>query len=87
MKSIKPPIWRRIQVPGNITLYRLHKILQVAMSWYNYHLYQFIIDGTYYSNPDDEGLMEVKNAQRKKLRDVVDQEKKKFIYEYDFGDG
>lgn len=87
LKRIKPPIWRRVQVPGNITLYRLHKILQVVMGWYNYHLYQFVIDGTYYSDPDDEGLIEVKNARRRKLKDVVGQEKKRFIYEYDFGDG
>lgn len=55
-------------------------ILQVVMGWYNYHLYQFVIDGTYYSDLDNEGIIEVKNARRRKLKDVVGQEKKRFIY-------
>ena len=35
----KPPIWRRILVPENITLYQLHEIIQRAMGWQNYHLH------------------------------------------------
>ena len=38
LKGIRPPIWRRIQVKGNITLLQLHDILQVVMGWYDYHL-------------------------------------------------
>jgi len=87
LKRIKPPIWRRIQVPGSITLYKLHEVLQVVMGWHDCHLYQFTINGTYYGEPDDEFLVEVKNARRKKIKDMVKQERKKFIYEYDFGDG
>ncbi|BCV20697.1 plasmid pRiA4b ORF-3 family protein [Moorella sp. Hama-1] len=87
LKRIKPPIWRRVQVPGGITLAKLHKILQVVMGWYNRHLYQFTINGSHYGEPDDEFLVEVRNARRQKLKDVVNQEKQRFIYEYDFGDG
>lgn len=38
LKGSKPPIWRRIQVPGSITLATLHRIIQVIMGWEDYHL-------------------------------------------------
>jgi len=36
-----PFVWRRILVPGNYTLYRLHMALQGAFCWENSHLFQF----------------------------------------------
>jgi hypothetical protein len=41
LDGIKPPIWCRIQVRGDISLFKLHKIIQVAMGWEDYHLHQF----------------------------------------------
>lgn len=46
LKDVHPPVWRRFQVASDITLYRLHLVLQAVMGWWNYHLYQFIIRGT-----------------------------------------
>ena len=87
LKGSKPPIWRRIQVPGDVTLYKLHKVLQVAMGWTDSHLHQFIAHGRYYGEPDpDFADMDVVNERRVKLSQVADREKAKFIYEYDFGD-
>ena len=37
---IEPPIWRRIVVSGQVTLYSLHRMLQVVMGWENYHLHK-----------------------------------------------
>jgi hypothetical protein len=48
LKGSKPPIWRRVQVPGDITLHRLHMIIQCVMGWTNSHLYSFLIAGTEY---------------------------------------
>lgn len=31
--DIVPPIWRRIVVPGAISLHTLHKMFQVTMGW------------------------------------------------------
>ncbi|MFP4144197.1 MAG: plasmid pRiA4b ORF-3 family protein [Phycisphaeraceae bacterium] len=41
LRDTKPPIWRRLLVPGEITLGQLHEIIQIAMDWTNSHLHQF----------------------------------------------
>ena len=41
--GIKPPIWRRILVPNDISLDILHSVLQGAMPWQDYHLHEFEI--------------------------------------------
>ena len=40
VKGAKPLIWRRILVPSDIRLDRLHMVIQVAMGWRNCHLDQ-----------------------------------------------
>ena len=90
LKDSKPPIWRRIQVPGGISLYKLHQILQVVMGWTNSHLYQFTVSGVsttvYYGEPDPDYGADIKSAKRMKLNQVAPMEKDRFTYEYDFGD-
>lgn len=89
LEGIRPPIWRRIQVRGDISLFKLHKILQEVMGWSDYHLHQFIIDGESYSVISREADMlgdDFKNEKRFKLSKVIPGEKFKFVYEYDFGD-
>ncbi len=41
LKGIKPPIWRRIQVPETYTFWDLHVAIQDAMGWEDYHLHKF----------------------------------------------
>lgn len=41
IKNSKPPIWRRIIVPSGITFSQLSIILNKAMGWCGYHLFQF----------------------------------------------
>ena len=48
----KPPVWRRLQVPGDASLDWLHAVLQVAIGWTNSHLHQFEIKGVMYGDPD-----------------------------------
>jgi hypothetical protein len=86
LKGTKPPIWRRIQVTGDTSLLKLHQILQIVMGWYDSHLHQFIVGGTYYGIPDPDFPYDIKSEKRATLSHVVSQEKAKFIYEYDFGD-
>ncbi len=47
----RPPIWRRVEVDGNISLGELHQVIQIAMGWTDSHLHQFIVDDIYYSIP------------------------------------
>jgi len=68
--GISPQIWRRIQVAGDCTLAQLHRVLQVAMGWENYHLYMFRIGGKTYGppDPDFDGGLKLIDAKRVGVR-------------------
>jgi hypothetical protein len=92
LKDIRPEIWRRIQIDSETTLYEMHHIIQIAMNWWNYHLYQFVINDklnrnrTRYGNPellDDPDSTDDRSAL---ISSILFNEKDTLIYEYDFGD-
>ncbi len=89
LKDIRPPIWRRVQVPSNISLNTLHRILQAVLPWDGYHLYQSIIGGVDYDepDPDDDFGFELRSDRTAKLNQVASGAGARFTYEYDFGDG
>ena len=39
LDHITPSIWRRLIVPANISLDRLHDAIQISMGWFDYHLH------------------------------------------------
>lgn len=86
LRGSKPPIWRRVMVPGKFSLYKLHQVIQRAMGWEDSHLHQFIIDGEYYSIPSSDDWEPVIDERRYALSRIARHEKSKFVYEYDFGD-
>ena len=88
LRGSRPPIWRRIQVRGNTTLAKLHRILQRVMGWTDMHLHQFVIREKYYGVPDEEDLGPHKTSDERKhkLSDLVPAEGSQFAYNYDFGD-
>jgi len=85
LRGSKPPIWRRIQVEADTTLAELHAILQAVMGWWDYHLHQFVIGGTYYGVPHPDYMVDMIDENEVPLNEVADAGSK-FIYEYDFGD-
>ncbi len=90
MLGIEPLIWRRIWVPGNTKLPKLHRILQTVMGWENYHLHQFHVRPWLYGVPDTEGFYDPPNFKNEKsvtLEMIAPDRGDTFIYEYDFGDG
>jgi len=89
LKNFRPPIWRRIEVRNDISLAKLHRILQTAMGWYGCHLHMLKVRGSIFGNPGDDetGELGIRNERRVKLGQLVKGEKDRFTYEYDFGDG
>ncbi len=87
LNNIKPQIWRRFLIQSDIKLPDLHKAIQTVMGWTNSHLHQFIIDGKFYSEPNDESFTETVDYRKIRLNKVLTEEKQTINYEYDFGDG
>ena len=81
----KPPVWRRVLVPTEITLGALHDVLQAAFGWWNCHLHGFEIDGIRYGIDDGESWEPAEDERRTRLGDVAG-EGAAFAYTYDFGD-
>jgi len=80
-----PPVWRRLLVPADMRLDRLHRALQVAMGWDDYHLHAFSAAGIDYGpvDPELDHRDERKTPLKRLLRDKGD----RLRYMYDFGDG
>jgi Plasmid pRiA4b ORF-3-like protein len=78
-----PPIWRQIQVRSDITLGKLHRILQAVMGWTDTHLHQFAIRGKQYWIPDegDMALRKKIDERKHRLKDVVSRQTSRFTYE------
>lgn len=89
LRGTKPPVWRRIQVPGQTKLPELHLMIQAAMGWYNCHLHSFTIDGVNYTmpNPEWDDDLDSEDETRGRVDRVVARVGVRFSYLYDFGDG
>ena len=90
----KPPVWRRIVIPGNFTFHDLHHTIQSAFGWWDEHLYQFQrhpFDGGWtVKEPDDEddnwGERPEDAHETNVLTFIQHMGLEKFVYVYDFGD-
>ncbi len=89
LKWSQPAIWRRVVVRADMKLDRLHEVIQIVMPWMNCHMHQFIVGRAFYGKPDPEFAdmsSEILNEKKYTVADLAPAAKKKFIYEYDFGD-
>jgi hypothetical protein len=85
----KPPIWRRLLVPSNSTFENLHRALQIAMGWQDYHLHQFTAGRRHIGVPDPDARatgMHIENERKVRLSDAIPETGSKILYTYDFGD-
>lgn len=41
MEGTKPPMWRRLLLPNKLSFADLHRILQIAFGWDDYHMHDF----------------------------------------------
>jgi hypothetical protein len=85
LEGVRPPIWRRVQAPGTLTLAMLHDVIQIAFGWTDCHLHGFYVGEGRYGVPDemDEDLHD---ESRVTLDGVAGQRIKRFQYNYDYGD-
>ncbi|HSR86753.1 MAG TPA: plasmid pRiA4b ORF-3 family protein [Streptosporangiaceae bacterium] len=86
LRGIKPTIWRRFEVPSDVTLRRLHRVIQAGFGWQDYHLHVFETAGGRYGIPDPDGDDDTFNDSYKKLAAVADWPGDRVRYTYDFGD-
>lgn len=89
LRSVKPPIWRRIEVASDVTLAGLSDLLEGAMGWMGGHLHAFEVDGVTYERSDlDDGLLRgAKDENEHRLGEVLGEVGAKMRWDYDFGDG
>lgn len=89
LRHTKPPVWRRVDVPGDTTLGELHDIIQAVMGWEDEHMHQFTAqDGVRFGSYrfGHGGELGEHDEDKFRLHDIVGKKGDKFTYEYDFGD-
>lgn len=89
--GIKPPVWRRIVVPGKYTFWDLHVAIQDSFGWTDSHLHEFRSAKNYESvigipSPDGDDFIEVIPGWKVKLKTKFNEPGQKIMYVYDFGD-
>ncbi|MFI5486055.1 plasmid pRiA4b ORF-3 family protein [Micromonospora echinaurantiaca] len=84
LRGARPPIWRRIEVPADVTLARLHELIQVAFGWNDSHLHVFETPYGSFGRPDAD--LGHRAASRVTLEQVARAVGDKLRYTYDFGD-
>ena len=90
----EPRIWRRLTLPGDLTLDAVHTLLQAAMGWSDSHLHRFSLGaGNGYEPPyfitafDEEEGEEGTREDTVRLDQVLRSPGDQMTYVYDFGDG
>lgn len=92
LKGIRPPIWRRIQVPETYTFWDLHVAIQDAMGWDDYHLHEFEVTSpstgstVNIGTPHEEYGEKVLREDKQKIKDYFTANNRSAEYMYDFGD-
>ena len=94
LNNIKPPIWRRIQVPDFYTFWELYSAIQDAMGWFGYHLHGFEITNPASGIKDNIGMPDDDYPEMKTLAGwdrfiakYFNEDNTTALFEYDFGDG
>lgn len=99
LKGFKPAIYREVLVDPDVTLRKLHAIVQAAMGWDNAHAYGFALPrraGDVYWRIPASLRWEPQSAEswaprahsdsRARVADVLTAPRQKLLYMYDFGD-
>lgn len=89
LRHVEPAVWRRLEVPTDSTFEGLHRYLNTAMGWLDYHLHDFHVGQRRIaaSDADWESEWPCDDENEVVLADVLAEGVRTFIYRYDFGDG
>ncbi|TQN42100.1 uncharacterized protein DUF1841 [Blastococcus colisei] len=85
----KPPVWRRVLVPDDLTLAGLHDVIQVAMGWTDTHLHDFRVGDARYGDPGQLSggwLDDSRDEAAVRVDQVLPRVGDRLRYTYDFGD-
>jgi hypothetical protein len=90
LQGAKPPLWRRIQVPSDVSLGCVHEVIQEAFGWEGFHLHRFEDSrGREWGDPSrDDGYFGggYSDEEDAVLGKVARAEGTVLTYVYDFGD-
>lgn len=84
-----PLIWRRVQVPGSISLAVFHHVIQLSMGWSDTHAHQFHVGKiSYEATLGSDTIGEAKRYDERnfQLQDLEESMRFMFAYLYDAGD-
>jgi hypothetical protein len=90
LDNVEPAVMRRVDVPLDIRLDRLHLTIQAAVGWTNSHLYEIHARDVRWSTPYPEADWDSDflDARKARLAEVLEDVGTKTLhYLYDFGDG
>jgi len=90
LDNVKPVVLRRVEMPFDIRLDRLHLTIQAAMGWTNSHLYEIRVGDVGWSTlyPEADWPDDFLDARKARLVDVLEDVGTRTLrYLYDFGDG
>ena len=81
------PIWRRLLMVPDMSLDVVHECFQIAMGWWDYHLYDFQLNGRHFGDLEDaDGDPKVEDSSQFLLSDFLKKPGDNGKYLYDFGD-
>ena len=87
LAGTEPPVWRSVLVSGNMTIKKLHLVIQAAMGWTNSHLHLCAsADEKEHLSDPRAGLDHAKDEGKVKLRSFAPRVGDRCGYEYDLGD-
>lgn len=87
LAGVKPPVWRRVVLPGTWHLGKVHDAVQRVMGWTDSHLHEFEAEGLSWGQPGQGWAMdEVRRETTARLHEVAPAVGAKLSYTYDFGD-
>ena len=89
LDDVKPPVWRKLRVPTNMSLEAFAHVVMLAMGWSGSHLHQFRKGRKFYSCASQMGCGGLNDVVTDNMvvGDLLMEKGDSIKLDYDFGDG